>query len=1219
MGRRIGKPQTPTKAGYSDVFDIRQHQKYVKDNILANPKDDALGGVRFDGTSSYLTRTPSNAGNQKTWTWSGWVKPQDFTDGSIDCIWSQQGGTATSQRTALYNNSSDASLIFTQYTGTANDLHYISTQVFRDFNSWYHIVIAADTTLAVAGDRIKIYVNGVLITDFSTETDPSQNLDTYVNNGTYAIEIGQDVKVASRYYSGYLAQIYLVDGLALDPTYFGYTDRETGQWKPKRYTGNFGTNGFYLPMETAPAIDESGNDNHFTAHNITYNDNPLNDSDFIPVTTVVKLTSSETPFTDYVENLSSGTTEASIEFWIKMDGSYNGISGLFNFIFPATDLHLDYYNNTGQGFRLVEGSGTGIPFNYFYKTNVSTTTSLLYDGNWHHVCFTFESLSGLNTSGTPNVQGYLDGTLMTGTAATGGGNYTNKNFPAIGRGNGYTDTDITEIRKFRIYPKHLSSSQVTTLYNQTESIAHSSFNLRTETYSSNSHDVVPDSPQNTFATLNPLVGSTSTLSDGNLKSVVGNASTKTLSTISFKSGKYFCEVVFTSLTGDGSIGITKLPAGIGSHVGYDSESYGYVAVSGGKRNNSGTTSYGNSWGVNDVIGIYFDDGDLYFTKNGVLQNSGKPAFSLGTTNTYAFAFGDNAGAASSTLIANFGQDHTFIGTKSALATPYTDANGIGEFYYPPPDGALALCTKNIEGGLGNATIIKKYYNRDETGKVLSYGGYNDYTYGTINDERFSDLSPYASGKSLINNNTDSKRVILSDSDDWNLSNDSFTVEAWLYQTATPASRGEFLRQWETGVKNFIFYINSSNQLAWYYSTTGSNETLLTYTGGTITNNRWNHVAFVRDASSDTVTAYINGTSVGSTTSFTATLPNSTDPLYTGYSSVFFTGYIADLRLVKGIAVYTGNFTPPTAPLTTTQSSGTNIAAITGSETKLLLQPYNTETVNNTPPMYTRDETGLISFSYGSGLSFANISPYEDNSVKSFRFKDGTSSDIGLKPENYTPNFDANDFTMEWWFKPNTITGSYVGMHWAGNSVANQDELHVAFQSSKIHLYLNSSWVDTSYTPKLNEWQHLAIVRDYGTSLKMYINGVEQYSTTTNASISNNYDGYGESTTYTEQVRFGMHNGYGFYDGLMCDIRMTSGVAIYTSDFTPPAYKLRSDFYTTDGTDPASSGTRSAFSSGQVRLLAQPYSQPAQIHDVGSTYRTNRTYLTDETGKNLIYG
>ena len=136
---------------------------------------------------------------------------------------------------------------------------------------------------------------------------------------------------------------------------------------------------------------------------------------------------------------------------------------------------------------------------------------------------------------------------------------------------------------------------------------------------------------------------------------------------------------------------------------------------------------------------------------------------------------------------------------------------------------------------------------------------------------------------------------------------------------------------------------------------------------------------------------------------------------------------------------------------------------------------------------------------------------------------------------------------------------------------------------------------------------------------MYINGVEQYSTTTNASISNNYDGYNDNTTYTSQTRFGMHASYGFYDGLLCDIRMTSGVAIYTSDFTPPAYKLRSDFYTTDGTDPASSGTRSAFSSGQVRLLAQPYSQPAQIHDVSSTYRKNRIYLTDETGKNLIYG
>ena len=84
---------------------------------------------------------------------------------------------------------------------------------------------------------------------------------------------------------------------------------------------------------------------------------------------------------------------------------------------------------------------------------------------------------------------------------------------------------------------------------------------------------------------------------------------------------------------------------------------------------------------------------------------------------------------------------------------------------------------------------------------------------------------------------------------------------------------------------------------------------------------------------------------------------------------------------------------------------------------------------------------------------------------------------------------------------------------------------------------------------------------------------------------------------------------------MSDVRIVKGTAVYTGAFTPPSGKLT----TTGGTYPSTTNVNTSITAGHTVFLAQPYSQPAQIHDVGSTYRTNRIYQTDETGKNLIYG
>jgi hypothetical protein len=161
----------------------------------------------------------------------------------------------------------------------------ITTQVFRDPSAWYHFVVAFDSTQATASNRIKMYVNGVQITNFSTDNRASitQNGDYGINQAALHTIGYQSVAFGSNYLDGYLTEINFIDGQALDPTSFGEFDADTGVWKPLSYSGSYGTNGFYLnfndPTSTATiSQDQSGNGNDWTSNNISLTSGSTYDS-----------------------------------------------------------------------------------------------------------------------------------------------------------------------------------------------------------------------------------------------------------------------------------------------------------------------------------------------------------------------------------------------------------------------------------------------------------------------------------------------------------------------------------------------------------------------------------------------------------------------------------------------------------------------------------------------------------------------------------------------------------------------------------------------------------------------------------------------------------------------------------------------------------------------------------------------------------------------------
>jgi hypothetical protein len=235
--------------------------------------------LRFNSAdSTYLNRTPAVAGNQKTFTLSLWTKRSAINSG--DALFTTVNGSAMCYFS--FGQASGDSLIFAYYNGST-DVFVVSTSaVYRDPSSWYHIVLSVDTTQATAANRVKIYVNGVEQVLAGTSY-PSQNYDTPINSTISHILGGATGSYTSYLYSGYIAEVYFVNGQALTPTSFGRTDSITGVWVPMRYTGTYGTNGFYLNFAnnastSSLGIDSSGNNNTWTLNNFSVTAGAGNDS-----------------------------------------------------------------------------------------------------------------------------------------------------------------------------------------------------------------------------------------------------------------------------------------------------------------------------------------------------------------------------------------------------------------------------------------------------------------------------------------------------------------------------------------------------------------------------------------------------------------------------------------------------------------------------------------------------------------------------------------------------------------------------------------------------------------------------------------------------------------------------------------------------------------------------------------------------------------------------
>ena len=406
----------------------------------------------------------------------------------------------------------------------------------------------------------------------------------------------------------------------------------------------------------------------------------------------------------------------------------------------------------------------------------------------------------------------------------------------------------------------------------------------------------------------------------------------------------------------------------------------------------------------------------------------------------------------------------------------------------------------------------------------------DYTFKPTGPYDYSPYSSAANGGSLKFDGT-GDYVTAPSNAAFDFGTGDYTIESWINIADVTGTWQAFISRGYNTTGGWRLYKNSGNSdLRFYY--TGSSYINASSTG--LMNNSWHHVAIVR--SSGTITIYVDGVSKGSGSGTVSNNPGSyAIEIGSGvYSSAFpITGNMSDVRIVKGTAVYTADFTPPTAPLT----------AITG--TSLLLKGTNAGIID-------KSQTGKSIALKGNAKSSTTAYKYLTSSMAF----DGTGDYIDIPVEDQF-GFGTGDFTVEFWFNYTGTMGTRPMQLGTGvNGSSHYSGWAVRIESGNSLQFERYSGGHTNYTfgtfsSSAGSWHHLAITRA-GTTLRGFIDGTQIGSDLT-SSLS--FDAH--NTTDPLRIGWGYDGRGNFYwNGYMSDVRLTKGLARYTAAFTPPTEALK---------------------------------------------------------------
>jgi hypothetical protein len=422
---------------------------------------------------------------------------------------------------------------------------------------------------------------------------------------------------------------------------------------------------------------------------------------------------------------------------------------------------------------------------------------------------------------------------------------------------------------------------------------------------------------------------------------------------------------------------------------------------------------------------------------------------------------------------------------------------------------------------------------------------------------------------------------------------AYTVEAWVYLTAHAATQTTVV-DCGTNTGSFNFSILSTGALSLGVFGVGS---VISSSGGAVSLNAWNHVAVVRQSTGSNATSlYVNGVSVATGTdsgNYTVT----TTPAIGGLNSSGFTatGYISNVRIVKGTAVYTSAFTPSTSPLTAI----TNTSLLTCQSNRFIDNSTNAFAIT------VNGNTAVQAFQ-----PFPGATTWSGSVLGGSGYFDG-SGDWLSAPNNAAFAWGTGSLTVECWFYLTATAQYQVFLSTRTNAGVVGSFLGIETGTSQPVWYNNNASVAlSSVSAALNTWNHVAFVRN-GTTSTIYLNGVSVASGTDN----NNYAAGNGNVGYDTQDNNWAFNGY------ISNLRAVKGSAVYTSTFTPPSAPLTAisntslllNFTNAGIFDSAMMNNLETVGNAQVSTSVVKYGTGSMAFDGTGDYLTLHNLLTSNLG------
>jgi hypothetical protein len=420
---------------------------------------------------------------------------------------------------------------------------------------------------------------------------------------------------------------------------------------------------------------------------------------------------------------------------------------------------------------------------------------------------------------------------------------------------------------------------------------------------------------------------------------------------------------------------------------------------------------------------------------------------------------------------------------------------------------------------------------------------NNFTITRNGDTKLTTFSPFNTAPYTFTANSNS--VYFDGTGDYlsipsnaafNFGTGDFTIECWVYYIAYPSDNFIVSATGSGGM--FFGFRNSASPNGFGY---GRNAVAWDYVSGVLPNaNQWNHLAITRSGTS--IRMFLNGSQIGVTQTSSQAYDLATTTLTIGSqgATYYYNGYISNLRILKGTALYTANFTPATTALT----SIANTSLLTCQSTTVIDNSTNnfTITVNGNPNV-------SIVNPFGDTVSTISNYTWSANSYSASGYFDGTGDYIQY-PNSTEFQFGTGNFTIEFWWYPTTLAATQpLVYHTNDNFVSGTGEFVIVYNTSLgLRFYINAgaTTVDQGSTTgwTINQWYHVAAVRNSNT-LTLYRNGI--------VIASGSVSGVTIGANVTTQV---MGESYDplYSTGYMSNFRVVKR-PLYTGPFVPPAAPL----------------------------------------------------------------